>query len=129
MISTVPGPDFSLYLCGASVATHAGRPAPRRRLNITCFSCRGSIDFGCVTTPEIASDIADMADAIELALAELEVAAWLRTNRLGIGRAIGRGRNWSRAAPASMPTRRVRADLAQRSLLHSNSMLANLPII
>ena len=77
VISNVPGPDFTLYLAGA-VVEHMIPIGPVTLdvgLNITCLSYRGWVDVGITTTPEIAKDIDELADAFEPELRALEQAA------------------------------------------------------
>ena len=78
-ISTIRGSDTPLYVVGAVVEQMVplGPLSINLGLDISCHTYNGWAEFGFVTTPEIATDVDDLAEAIEPSLRELEDAARL----------------------------------------------------
>ena len=78
-VSNVPGPDYPYYIVGARVERiiPVSLLMADQGLNITCFSYDNSIEFGLLSTPQIADDLDELGNAFEPALRELAAAARL----------------------------------------------------
>ena len=76
-ISNVPGPRGRLEICGRPVERlgSVAEPAQRHALRVSAISCSGMVGIGLCTDPAALAGIADLADSIDEALAELGEAA------------------------------------------------------
>ncbi|MCZ7630428.1 MAG: WS/DGAT domain-containing protein [Microthrixaceae bacterium] len=76
VISNVPGPQFQLYLAGGPLEAlyPMGPLLMGMSLNMTAFSIMDHLDIGIISCPDIVVDPGRIADAIPVALEELESA-------------------------------------------------------
>lgn len=77
VVSNVPGPPIPLYLAGGRLEAlyPMGPLLMGMSLNVTTLSINGSLDFGFMSCPDTVPNLQSMADAVPVALAELEEAA------------------------------------------------------
>jgi WS/DGAT/MGAT family acyltransferase len=96
VISNVPGPPVPLYIAGARVESMypCSIPFHGQAVNITVESYCDRLDFGVIACPEAVPDVAELADRLPAALAELQRA--VAQTRSGDDRA---------ASPARVPER------------------------
>jgi diacylglycerol O-acyltransferase len=81
VVSNVPGPPFSLYVCGAKVTgIYSGSVLMANMgLNVTLMSYMDRIDFGLTCDPDLLEDHWGVADGIVAELAALMEATGLGT--------------------------------------------------
>ncbi len=77
VVSNVHGPPVPLYVAGASVVGlyPFGPLVEGSGLNISALSDLGKLDLGVIACPDIAPDVADVADGIVAAVGVLRAAA------------------------------------------------------
>lgn len=86
-ISNVPGPPVPLYCAGARILAlwPVSIPVHGIALNITVQSYQDQLDFGLTACRKAVPDIAELADLLAPALAELKAAVEAKANGAGAG--------------------------------------------
>jgi len=82
-VSNVRGPDFPLYVAGSQLE-HLYPLGPLLEgvgLNLTVASYRDEVAFGFLACPDLVPDVADLAEAVPAALAELVAVAGAATKK------------------------------------------------
>jgi hypothetical protein len=79
IVSNIPGPPIPLYMCGARLTGMYAASVLLMwgGLNITLMSYVDRIDFGLTSDPDLLDEPWEIADGIQVALAELMDAAGL----------------------------------------------------